>query len=71
MAPTSHPPCAQLYRVNVILQGPDAAAEPQVSKPPFFVLRRYTQFRQLYDQVRGSGSARMRNPTCSGMGSAD
>ena len=41
----------QLYRVNVILQAPDAT-DAQVAKTPFFVLRRYNQFRQLYEQVR-------------------
>ena len=40
----------QLYRVNVILQPPDAS-EAQLAKTPFFVLRRYNQFRQLYEQV--------------------
>ena len=42
-----------LYRVNVLLQSldaPDASSSPP-SKTPFFVLRRYSQFRQLYDQV--------------------
>lgn len=41
-----------LYRVNVLLQSmdPDASASPP-TKTPFFVLRRYSQFRQLFDQV--------------------
>lgn len=41
----------QLYRVNVLLQSPDAP-ELTLSTPPFFILRRYSQFRQLYDKVR-------------------
>jgi hypothetical protein len=40
----------QLYRVNVLLQSADS---PDLSsKPPFFVLRRYSQFRQLHNEVR-------------------
>jgi hypothetical protein len=40
----------QLYRVNVLLQ---SAYSPDLSsKPPFFVLRRYSQFRQLHNEVR-------------------
>ena len=42
----------QLYRVNVLVQNvEDAQAQPP-QKAPFFVLRRYNQFRQLYDAVR-------------------
>lgn len=35
--------------------GPDARAQMpgQAKGPPFFVLRRYNQFRHLYEQVRG------------------
>jgi hypothetical protein len=41
--------CVQLYRVNVLLQSPDSL--DLSSKPPFFVLRRYSQFRQLHAEV--------------------
>ena len=34
----------------MLLQSPDAP-EPPLSRPPFFVLRRYSQFRQLYLDV--------------------
>ncbi len=43
--------CMQLYRVNVLLQSPEAP-DLSMSRPPFFVLRRYSQFRQLYNEVR-------------------
>lgn len=46
------PSCLQLYRVNVLLQSPDSL--DLSSKPPFFVLRRYSQFRQLHTEVSGS-----------------
>ena len=51
--PSTSPPCPlpQLYRVNVILQSADATAS-QPSRAPFFVLRRFSQFRHLYDQAR-------------------
>jgi hypothetical protein len=62
---------AQLFRVNVFLQQQTAGAQAaqQTSDPasaslasdapPFFVLRRYSQFRHLYDEVRcGSGLPR-------------
>ncbi|GAX79801.1 hypothetical protein CEUSTIGMA_g7241.t1 [Chlamydomonas eustigma] len=40
-----------VYRVNVILQGPsDASSGP--AKSPHFVLRRYNQFRLLYEQLK-------------------
>jgi hypothetical protein len=42
--------CCQLYRVNVLLQSPDSL--DLSTKPPFFVLRRYSQFRQLHAEVR-------------------
>ena len=35
----------------MLLQSPDAP-EPPLVRPPFFVLRRYSQFRQLYLDVR-------------------
>ncbi|WIA36554.1 hypothetical protein OEZ86_007846 [Tetradesmus obliquus] len=39
-----------LYRVNVLLQSADS---PDLSsKPPFFVLRRYSQFRQLHSELK-------------------
>lgn len=44
-------PFSQLYRVNIFLQPPDAV-EPPTSKPPYFVLRRYSQFNNLYKEVR-------------------
>jgi hypothetical protein len=40
----------QLYRVNVLLQAPGDNVAQQ--RAPFFVLRRYNQFRHMYDQVR-------------------
>lgn len=43
--------------MNVLLQSPDAP-ELLLSSPPFFVLRRYSQFRQLFNDVswlEGSG----------------
>ncbi len=43
---------AQLYRVNVLLQPPGSTPQAASTRPPFFVLRRYNQFRLLYDQVR-------------------
>lgn len=56
LPPATPPPCPpcllpQLYRVNVILQSADATAS-QPSRAPFFVLRRFSQFRHLYDQAR-------------------
>lgn len=47
------PPLLQLYRVNVLLQAQDSP-EAALSTPPFFVLRRYSQFRALYEKVRGA-----------------
>jgi hypothetical protein len=47
---SSCPVCCQLYRVNVLLQSPDSL--DLSTKPPFFVLRRYSQFRQLHAEVR-------------------
>ena len=46
----------QLYRINVLLShGPgDAPAVPLVARSPFFVLRRYSQFRELYEQLKTS-----------------
>ncbi len=44
----------QLYRVNVILQAPDAPTSSQPPRAPFFILRRYSQFRQLSEQVRAT-----------------
>jgi hypothetical protein len=49
------PVLLQLYRVNVLLQSPDAL--DLSSKPPFFVLRRYSQFRQLHAEVRHTAAA--------------
>eukprot|EP00877_Chromochloris_zofingiensis_P005919 jgi/Chrzof1/1580/Cz10g13080.t1 len=40
-----------LYRVNVLLQSPDAP-DLSMSRPPFFVLRRYSQFRQLHAELK-------------------
>lgn len=55
MTHTCHISCAflrmQLYRVNVLLQPPDATDQAALSRPPFFVLRRYSQFRQLFMDV--------------------
>lgn len=48
------PSCLQLYRVNVLLQSPDSL--DLSSKPPFFVLRRYSQFRQLHTEVSASSN---------------
>eukprot|EP00879_Flechtneria_rotunda_P022909 GHRR01024213.1.p1 GENE.GHRR01024213.1~~GHRR01024213.1.p1 ORF type:complete len:103 (+),score=26.48 GHRR01024213.1:1229-1537(+) len=39
-----------LYRVNVLLQPPDSTELPR--QPPFFVLRRYSQFRQLHNELK-------------------
>eukprot|EP00878_Enallax_costatus_P041485 GHUV01048277.1.p1 GENE.GHUV01048277.1~~GHUV01048277.1.p1 ORF type:complete len:109 (+),score=22.16 GHUV01048277.1:452-778(+) len=39
-----------LYRVNVLLQPPDST--DLSTKPPFFVLRRYSQFRQLHTELK-------------------
>lgn len=49
----------QLFRVNVLLQPPDGQ-DVHLAKPPFFVLRRYNQFRALYEQV----GAAARLPGC-------
>jgi hypothetical protein len=43
----------QLYRVNIFLQPPDAV-QPPTSKPPYFVLRRYSQFNNLHKEVRAA-----------------
>ncbi|MEW5302661.1 MAG: hypothetical protein WDW36_005423 [Sanguina aurantia] len=44
-----------LFRVNVLLQAPDASSsEDLLAKPPFFVLRRFSQFRQLFEQLRAA-----------------
>lgn len=51
------PVLLQLYRVNVLLQSPDAL--DLSSKPPFFVLRRYSQFRQLHAEVRHNNCSRL------------
>lgn len=41
-----------LYRVNVLLQSSD---NPELSsKPPFFVLRRYSQFRKLHSELQAT-----------------
>lgn len=45
----AHPGVLQLFRVNVLLQSPDSL--DLSTKPPFFVLRRYSQFRQLHAEV--------------------
>ncbi len=45
----------QLYRVNVLLQSTDAP-DLALTSPPFFVLRRYSQFRQLHTDVGGDAS---------------
>jgi hypothetical protein len=50
--------CVQLYRVNVLLQSPDSL--DLSSKPPFFVLRRYSQFRQLHTEVRAALTSQFR-----------
>jgi|LauGreSBDMM110SN_4_FD.fasta_scaffold15749_1 hypothetical protein len=44
----------QLYRVNVLLQSPEDTAQASSSQVrcPFFVLRRYSQFRELYEQLK-------------------
>eukprot|EP00775_Hariotina_reticulata_P003235 gene3235-3512_t len=41
-----------LYRVNVILQPPDSTE--LTSRPPYFVLRRYSQFRQLHSELKAA-----------------
>ena len=43
--------CLQLYRINVLLQAPEGLEASKQLGPPFFVLRRYNQFRQLYEKV--------------------
>lgn len=53
---TPQSPLNQLYRVNVLLQAPDAPdAAAALARPPFFVLRRYSHFRQLFLDVRAHG----------------
>lgn len=42
----------QLYRVNVLIQNLEDTQAQASQRAPFFVLRRYNQFRQLYDAVR-------------------
>lgn len=40
-----------LYRVNVVLQASDSN-ETRLTRPPFFVLRRYSQFRQMHAELK-------------------
>lgn len=56
------PTVSQLYRVNVLLQPPNAN-ELLISKPPFFVLRRYSQFRQLFLDLKAQLPEIMRQPS--------
>ena len=42
-----------MYRVNVIL-------EHAPSGPPFFIMRRYSQFRELFEQLKEKHSDAMR-----------
>lgn len=67
LLPTPPPPPHQLYRVNVLLQPPDATDQAALSRPPYFVLRRYSQFRQLFLDVSRGGRKRRawrRNQIC-------
>ncbi|KXZ45388.1 hypothetical protein GPECTOR_55g294 [Gonium pectorale] len=48
-----------LYRVNVFLQqrnedGSDDPPSTSIESPPFFVLRRYSQFRHLHEQLKSA-----------------
>ncbi|KAI8463035.1 MAG: hypothetical protein J3K34DRAFT_159349 [Monoraphidium minutum] len=50
-----------LYRVNVLLQPPDASDQAALARPPFFVLRRYSQFRQLFLDLKAQLPELMRD----------